>query len=774
MKGSQTSLPSLPARRPRPVPAPTPAAAPAAPAPIATSTPAATEPKQSNVAKAAAGAAAVAAGAAAAAAATTAASATPAYTEPDSAVLKEAADAAVKDTTDAIAAGNATAAAQAAETMEDVVDDQIALTNESAVEAVVGLIDAAVDAEEAANDAEDVLQHAEKEKEEAAAVPAVVEEEVAAVAAAEEASDDELPALVPAPAVVAEEKKEEEVVAKPAETKSAGPSLPAKKKNGNKKNSGGASKPAAEPKPKKETSAPAAPSAAALAAAAAEIEELTREEIPAIVAAESMPDEADDEVETLDQLPHPTLDFSQAPENDAPMNEVEEKIRQMSLAAHKLIKDNQNKIAQATKDQGAALDLALGPEGTGKVRPSLVAACAFALSDMQVAQRQISETKASLAVAYDAAQRLEGQNATVRALTNYAYVLRNARKPKSARLCYAQAIELAKKENGISSSQVEQIKYEYTGFLAKAGRIEEAVKLLSEEADVLLAEGERLDKEVPSEEEQKKIDEEEAKKKAEEAALADPGSGLDHIAAEQEAAAEAENQGGIGKALLPNDQARHFAMRNLLHSSELMDALGKFEEGEAALGKAMEVAIAVHGENSIPHMNCLYALGAHYRRQGRIEDSIAAHESVLNIMDDTIEVYEPDLLQNRISILRDTAILYDKAGDPATAIDYATGALVNAQTLAKIMAQMPGTPPGMTANMLEPFWFLLAGLKAKAGDAEGAAEAKREALRGKLNQGLASRGGRSAQQRGGASGGGSKQRTTANGASSTRAGGRRV
>lgn len=754
---------------------------PPATAPTATAVPVAAspsndvEPKTSNAAKAAAGAAAaaVASGTAAVAAKTAAstpvaaapvsAPAPPANTEPDATeALKGAADIAIKETAASIAAGNAAAAAQSAKSMEDVVDDQIALTNEEAVEAVVGLVDAAVNAEEAATDVEAILQHAEEE-EAAAAVPAV--------GAVEEDSDDEVPDLLPAAAMAKEERKEEEGKLAPNEptSKSSAPSLPAKKKN-IKKKSGGASK--------------TAPTPAVAAAAAAEVAELTREEIPEIASMEPIPDEPEDQVESLDQIPHPTLDFSQAPGVlDPKETEIEEKIRKMSLAAHKLIKDHQNKIAQATKEQGAALDLALGPEGAGKVRPSLVAACAFTLSEMLIAQRQTSEAKVALAVAYDAAQHLEGQNAVIRALTNYAYIIRNEKKPKSARNCYIKALQLARKENGLSSAQVEQAKYEYTGYLAKSGRIEDAVKLLSEEAEVLLAEAERLEKEAPSEEEQKAIAEQEKKKKEEEEAkkqeqslLSDPGSGLDHIAAEQEAAAEQENQGGVGKALLRHEQARHFAMRNFLHASELMDATGDFETGEAALSKAMDAAISVHGENSVPHMNVIYALGAHYRRQGRIEDAINAHENVLNIMDDTIEVYEPDLLQNRVAVLRDTAILYDKAGDPATAVDYATGALVNAQTLAKIMSQMPGAPPSITAGMLEPFWLLLSGLKAKAGDVEGAAEAKREALRGKLNQGLANRngrGGKASQQRAGGTSGGSK-RTTANGASSTRAGGRRV
>ena len=138
-------------------------------------------------------------------------------------------------------------------------------------------------------------------------------------------------------------------------------------------------------------------------------------------------------------------------------------------------------------------------------------------------------------------------------------------------------------------------------------------------------------------------------------------------------------------------------------------------------------------------------------------------EAALSIMDETIEVYEPELLQTRISILRDTATLYDKVGALESAIDYATGALVNAQTLAKIMAQMPGAPPGMSVQMLQPYYTMLADLKTKAGDDEGAAEAKRLGLKSKLNQGIANRSGKSSGQR---SGGGKKS-------GSSRAGGRR-
>ena len=348
---------------------------------------------------------------------------------------------------------------------------------------------------------------------------------------------------------------------------------------------------------------------------------------------------------------------------------------------------------------------------------------------------------------------------------NYAYVLRNDGKPRSARAAYDTALAMAREDLGQSHPTVEQVKYEYTAFLAKSGRDAEAATLLLDSVVALEAEAERLDKEPPAEakEEEAKVEE----TKAEEVA-GDPGSGLEHIAAEQEAAAA--GGGDEEEALTPAKQARHFAMRNLMNAAGLLDNLGDHEGAHAALERAMGIAIATHGENSVHHMNTLYAIGVHCKRRGEVMDAIAAHEAVLNIMDETIEVYEPELLQNRVAILRDTALLYDAAGDPVAALDYAQGALVNAQTLSKIMA---GSGVGLTArtNMLEPFWALLADLKAKTGDAEGAAEAKREALRGKLNQGLAARNGR-----GGAAGtrsSGSLKRAQGGG-SATRAGGRRV
>lgn len=424
-----------------------------------------------------------------------------------------------------------------------------------------------------------------------------------------------------------------------------------------------------------------------------------------------------------------------------------------------------SKLLQGLKEQQAALDLVIGPEGAGQVRPNLVAACCFALADMLLAQQRVSETKVALATAYEAAQHIEDKGAVIRALMNYAYVVRHSGKPRSARNAYTQALELARSELGACHPTVEQVKYEYTAYLAKVGRTQEAADILAKGAEELMAEGDRLEKEAPAD--AAKANGSGAKDGEAAGKDADPGSGLEHIAAEAEAAAAAAEE----ETLPPAKQARHFAMRNLMNAAGLLDNLDEHDKALETLNKAMDIAISVHGENSVPHMNTLYAIGVHCKRRGALQDALTAHETVLNMMDETIQVYEPEMLQNRVSILRDTALLYDQLGDPEGALDYAQGALVNAQTLSKIMAA-GGVSTTVRASMMEPFWLLLADLKAKTGDVDGAAEAKREALRGKLNQGRAARGGRAGAAAGRTSGGGLKR--AQNGAGATRAGGRRV
>ena len=413
---------------------------------------------------------------------------------------------------------------------------------------------------------------------------------------------------------------------------------------------------------------------------------------------------------------------------------------------------NCSKLKQALKEQQSALDLALGPEGKGNVRATLVAACAFSLADMLVAERRLNETKVCLATAYDAIKRTEGKGGPVRALMNYAYVLRNDGKPRSARDTYKAALEQARADFGPCHANVEQVKYEYSAFLSKIGRTKECSELLVSAADDLIAKSDSLDKEA----EEKKNDEANKEKKVD-----NESSNLPGLTAEEEQTPEQSAQ-----SLSPGKLARHFAMRNLMNAAGVLDTRGEHEEAQVLLARALELAIEVHGENSVQHMNALYAIGIHCKNRGAIDEAIQAHEGVLSIMDSTIEVYEPDLLQNRIAILRDTAILYDQKGHPDIAIEYAEGALVNAQTLSKIMVPARGGQSAR-AKILEPYWHLMAELKMKVGDVAGANEAKREALKGKLNQGMGTRGGRGV-------GVAPKGLKRAQAGASTRAGGRRV
>lgn len=597
--------------------------------------------------------------------------------------LRQAAEDALAATAAAAAAGDAEETIANVEKVSDIVDEQIKMSNNQAIEAVVEIAEAEVVAEEALEEAQKVI------------------------AASKEAAEHEVHVESPRKKSKIEEEEEQGDLDVLSTTFTL-EDLRGKVLSGNKTT--------------EDKSGPLAE------------------------------DEDESQYEQLDDIPHPTLSFSEAPGQDDDLSPIETRIRDLCLRAHKLIKDN-NKIKQGLKEQQAAMDLCLGDEGAGKVRPTLVAACAFSLSDMLIAEKQINETKVALAVALDAIRQAESKGGTVRAYMNYAYVLRSISKHKSARDTYNAAYEQAKSDFGIAAQNSEQVKYEYTAYLAKIGRTRECVDFLINSAEELKIEADRLDSETKQEEEEPKEDV--GKQDVQPSDL--PGMA-------PEPASEVSDDADSTKKLTPGQLARHFAMRNLLNAAGVLDTRGEHEEAQELLADALELAINVHGENSVQHMNALYAVGVHCRARGAIDEAIQAHEAVLNIMDQTITVYEPDLLQNRIAILRDTAILYDQQGHPEIAIDYAEGAAVNAQTLSKIMAQS-GVPVATRANMMEPFWNLLAELKTKVGDTEGAAAARREALKGKLNLGMAARGGRS-----GATGRSAHKRTGA----STRAGGRRV
>lgn len=612
--------------------------------------------------------------------------------------LRQAAESALAATAAAAAVGDAVETITNAEKVSDIVDEQIKMANNEAIEAVVEIVEAEAVAEDAFEEAEKVIAESK--------VAAEAEKEVGMESPRKRSKREEHE----------EEDVEENTTSQPQEEQMGDLDV---------------------------------------LNTTFTLEDLRGKALSGKATTEDksgplVPDEEESQYEQLDDIPHPALSFADAPGQDDDLSPLETRIRDMCLHAHKLIKEN-NKIKQGLKEQQAAMDLCLGEEGAGKVRATLVAACAFSLSDMLVAEKQINETKVALAVALDAIRQADSKGGPVRAYMNYAYVLRSISKHRSARDTYKAAYEQAKSDFGIAAQNSEQVKYEYTAYLAKIGRTRECVDFLVNSAEELKIEADRLDSESKEQESQNDVEKPDVKT-----------SDLPGMipATSNESSEDADST----KKLTPGQLARHFAMRNLLNAAGVLDTRGEHEESQERLADALELAIIVHGENSVQHMNALYAIGVHCRARGAVDEAIQAHEAVLNIMDQTISVYEPDLLQNRIAILRDTAVLYDQQGHPEIAIDYAEGAAVNAQTLAKIMAQS-GVPVATRANMMEPFWNLLAELKTKVGDTEGAAAARREALKGKLNLGMAARGGRTS-----ATGRSAHKRTGA----STRAGGRRI
>lgn len=176
-------------------------------------------------------------------------------------------------------------------------DDQLTLAKGQAQEAVLGVFSAAVDAVEAEAEAQEILNGAKEP--EPQPEPAPLPEPV---------PEPETPAVESAPAAVA---------------------------------------PPAEPEPEEGLveeedveeveEEPAAAAADSPAATAAADGTLAGEEAEA---AAPPPDEDDDQVESLDAIPHPSLSFESAPGKNQEMNAVESKARDMSVHAHKLVKEN--------------------------------------------------------------------------------------------------------------------------------------------------------------------------------------------------------------------------------------------------------------------------------------------------------------------------------------------------------------------------------------------------------------------------------------------------
>ena len=578
--------------------------------------------------------------------------------------LKHAAEEALAATAAAAAAQDAAQTIANAEKVSDIVDDQIKMSKEEAIEAVVEIVEAEDVAERAVAEADKVIEESKKES------------------------------------------------AKPFPAISGPPKKKSKKK-------------------KKEEEGVETPMAIEHVFT---VEDLRGKTLSGKATTEDksqplLPEEEDDAVESLDDVEHPILSFANAPDDkDENVGAKEKEIRDEIVLAHKLAYEAKTAQMSGNAQQAGTLmkraiqkaqetlDLCVKESGTnGNIRPSLVAATAFCLADVMThaygGRPPANELKVAFAVALEAIKNSGEESrkgGKSKAYTQYGAILNMQGKPRSALASYLAAYEAAKADYGDLHEIVEQAKYDYTGYLAKCGRSRDCVDFLLKSAKDLLETADALEAEA------------EAKGEKDEVAVPDNAQASD------------DDESGVKK--LPNyNLARHFAMRNMLNSAGVLDTRGDHVESQEILADVLELAIRVHGENSRQHMNALYAIGTHCKAREAIDEAIACHEAVLNIMDATIQVYDPERLQNRVAILKDTAQLYDLQGQPEVAVEYAEGACVNAQTLARIYATTENFPLASRIGMLEPFWQLLIDLKTKIGDSEGAAKALRERNKGRMN-----------------------------------------
>ena len=467
-------------------------------------------------------------------------------------------------------------------------------------------------------------------------------------------------------------------------------------------------------------------------------------------------DEPEDEVERLWDIEVPPLALQRLEveegSEDPPLNAHEEKAKDVSLHAHKMLKTNAN-LPQAVKEQQKALDMVIDSSlKPGDVRPSLVAACAFALADMSLAQKNFAQCKSSLAIAAAASKHMDEPSAKMRALSNFAYVMKGTNKVRSAREAYTEAYQLSKDYYGVNSSLTERSKYELAALLAMTGRPQEAADLMIGTAKELVAEAEKI----------------EAGMSEEEKAAAAAGSKKE---GEGEGGEDVDEEAERMKA--PNQQARMFAINSMSHGAAILEQLGTDEGHEASqdvLNDALELAINSFGERSMQRINVLYAIAQHYRRRGMLQEAANLHEQVIEAMDATIEIYEPEVLKHRINILYDCSRMLSALGNNEEALDYAEGALANAQTLMSVVA----TGPAAAVAYLEQFYALCAEMRSRNGDEEGSAELQKMILKGRLVAARAAGQGGKKAAAPPKNGGGARRKASATGAATSRAGGRRV
>ncbi|KAL6766692.1 hypothetical protein ACKKBG_A36995 [Auxenochlorella protothecoides x Auxenochlorella symbiontica] len=407
----------------------------------------------------------------------------------------------------------------------------------------------------------------------------------------------------------------------------------------------------------------------------------------------------------------PDLKLEDIPAPGVPATAAEKRVEQANTLADKLLDDPQKPLHVAIKAQQVALRLALA----GGVRPEVLSSAAMLLANMLLHGRRWGEAKEATAIAYAAAGRAERPAAKSQAMTLFGLAWSSEDRLEEAAAAYAAAIGLAEESMDVLNPSLHRARRDLSQILLKMGRQDEAVALLVTSARQLC--GLAADTEART-----------LAAGVTRAALAAAVAGEDGSAGETRPAQQ-------DKLELVHS-ARRSAIRSLWEAADLLappeGAAGAAEQAEQLLQEAIQMAGEGYGRQSMVFVQCLDALARFSRRQSRLEEALLLYRHQLAILDG-FRAYELPMVQHRVLLLRASAEALDQLGETGTAVDYANQALLQAQALVKV-----GSEPQQraAAAALEPLFTLVAELKEKTGDKEGAKKARRSMLQARLEKKL--------------------------------------
>ncbi|KFM25528.1 hypothetical protein F751_0555 [Auxenochlorella protothecoides] len=412
----------------------------------------------------------------------------------------------------------------------------------------------------------------------------------------------------------------------------------------------------------------------------------------------------------------PDLKLEDIPAPGVPATAAEKRVEQANTLADKLLDDPQKPLHVAIKAQQVALRLALA----GGVRPEVLSSAAMLLANMLLHGRRWGEAKEATAIAYAAAGRAERPAAKSQAMTLFGLAWSSEDRLEEAAAAYVAAIGLAEESMDVLNPSLHRARRDLSQILLKMGRQDEAVALLVTSARQLC--GLAADTEART-----------LAAGVTRAALAAAVAGEDGSAGKTRPAQQDQLEVRAGVLV---HSARRSAIRSLWEAADLLAPpevpAGAAEQAEQLLQEAIQVAGEGYGRQSMVFVQCLDALARFSRRQSRLEEALLLYRHQLAILDG-FRAYELPMVQHRVLLLRASAEALDQLGETGTAVDYANQALLQAQALVKV-----GSEPHQraAAAALEPLFTLVAELKEKTGDKEGAKKARRSMLQARLEKKL--------------------------------------